>query len=120
MVTKWSPKHDNLLFSAKLTNVLTIPLSEAIAAKLTGLNTEEVRPHILHNKTHQAYINLINRNADIIFVTSPSSEETALAKEKGVALEVTPIVSEAFVFLTHIDNPVTGLTFEGDKKYLCR
>lgn len=93
-------------------STVTIPLSEAIAAKLTGHSVEEVRPHILHNKTHQAYINLINKKADIIFVTNPSEEELALAKEKKVELEVIPIVSEAFVFLAHTDNPVTGLTLE--------
>ena len=93
-------------------STVTIPLSEAIASELTGLSLEEVRPHILHNKTHEAYVNLINKEADIIFVTSPSEEELALAEEKGVVLEVVPIVSEAFVFLTHTDNPINGLTLE--------
>ncbi len=93
-------------------STVTIPLSEAIASQLTGLTLEEVRPHILHNKTHQAYVNLINKKADIIFVTSPSEDELALAEENGVVLEVIPIVSEAFVFLTHSDNPVNGLTLE--------
>lgn len=93
-------------------STVTIPLSEAIASELTGHSIEEVRPYILHNKTHQAYVNLIDKKADIIFVTSPSEEELALAKEKGVALEVVPIVSEAFVFLTHADNPINGLTLE--------
>lgn len=93
-------------------STVTIPLSEAIAARLMGMPIAEVRPHILHNKTHQAYVNLINKNADIIFVTSPSEEELALAEAAGVELEVNPIVSEAFVFLTHADNPVQGLSLE--------
>ncbi len=93
-------------------STVTIPLSEAIATRLTGLDIEEVRPYILHNKTHEAYVNLVNNNADIIFVTSPSEEELALAKEKGISLEVVPIVSEAFVFLTHAENPVNDLTLE--------
>lgn len=93
-------------------STVTIPLSEGIASELTGRSIEEVRPYILHNKTHQAYVNLIDKKADIIFVTSPSEEELALAKEKGVTLEVVPIVSEAFVFLTHADNPINGLTLE--------
>ena len=93
-------------------STVTIPLSEAIAAKLTGLTIEEVRPYILHNKTHQAYVNLINKKADIIFVTSPSEEELALANDASILLEVIPIVSEAFVFLTHQDNPVKNLTLE--------
>jgi len=93
-------------------STVTIPLSEAIASKLTGLSLDEIRPYILHNKTHPAYVNLIDKKADIIFVTSPSEEELQLAEEKGVALEVIPIVSEAFVFLTHNDNPVKNLTLE--------
>lgn len=93
-------------------STVTIPLSEAIAARLIGMPIEDVRPYILHNKTHQAYVNLINKDADIIFVTSPSQEELALAEAAGVELEVIPIVSEAFVFLTHADNPVRGLSLE--------
>jgi len=93
-------------------STVTIPLSEAVASELTGLSIEEVRPYILHNKTHQAYVNLIDKKADIIFVTSPSEEELALAREKGVTLEIVPIVSEAFVFLTSTDNSIKGLTLE--------
>jgi len=59
---------------------------------------------------------LIDKKCDIIFVTSPSEDELALAKEKGVTLEVIPIVNEAFVFLNHKDNPVKGLTVEEIRK----
>lgn len=91
-------------------STVTIPLSEAIAAQLTGSTLEQVKPIIQHNKTHQAYVNLINGDADLIFVTYPSLEEQTLAQENDVELEIIPIVSEAFVFLTHIDNPVDSLT----------
>jgi phosphate transport system substrate-binding protein len=90
----------------------TIPLSEGFASALMEMSLEEVRPYILHNKTHQAYVNLIERKADIIFVTSPSEDELKLAKDRGVALEVVPVVSEGFVFLVSSDNPVKGLTVE--------
>ncbi len=93
-------------------STVTIPLSEAVAAKLTKQTVDEVRPYILHNKTHQAYVNLIEGSKDLIFVTSPSEEELNLAAEKYVELEVIPIVSEAFVFLTHKDNPVKGLSVD--------
>jgi phosphate transport system substrate-binding protein len=93
-------------------STVTIPLSEAVAARLTGMAPEEVRPYILHNKTHQAYINLIEKEADLILVTAPSEEELQLAEEAGVSLEVIPVVSEAFVFLVSADNPVTALTHE--------
>ncbi|MBM7560807.1 PstS family phosphate ABC transporter substrate-binding protein [Fusibacter tunisiensis] len=93
-------------------STVTIPLSEMLAAAITGESLETVRPHILHNKTHNAYVNLIDGKADLIFVTSPSEEELAYAKEQDVSLVITPIVSEAFVFLTHTDNPVDNLSFE--------
>jgi phosphate transport system substrate-binding protein len=97
-------------------STVTIPLSEALAARLTGQSVEAVRPYILHNKTHSAYVNLIENKTDLIFVTSPSKEELELAKEKGVTLEVIPIVSEAFVFLNHGDNPVGDLSAEAIRR----
>lgn len=93
-------------------STVTIPLSEALAARLMGMTLDEVRPHILHNKTHQAYVNLIEKNTDLIFVTSPSEDELDLAASMDVTLEVIPIVSEAFVFLAHVDNPIDALTYE--------
>lgn len=89
----------------------TIPLSEAVGAAVMGLSTEEARQYIVHNKTHEAYVNLIDGKVDIIFVTSPSEEEFAYAEQKGVELIVTPVVSEGFVFLTSRDNPVKNLSF---------
>lgn len=93
-------------------STVTIPLSEAIAAQITGNTIENIRPYILHNKTHAAYVNLIDKKADLIFVTSPSEEELKLAEKAGIKLEIVPIVSEAFVFLTHSENTVKGITLE--------
>jgi len=47
---------------------------------------------------------------DIIFVTSPSEEEYALAKEAGIELEVYPVVNEAFIFMVNKENPVSDLS----------
>jgi phosphate transport system substrate-binding protein len=88
----------------------TIPLSESIAAELLSLTSEEAHSFIKHNTTHNAYVNLIDGKADIIFVTEPSEDELKLAKEKGVELEVVPVVKEAFVFLVNKQNPVDTLT----------
>lgn len=90
----------------------TIPLSEAFGAAVMGLPLEESRQYIIHNTTHNAYLNLIDGKADIIFVTSPSEEELAYADQGGVKMEVVPIVSEGFVFLTSRDNPVKSLSLE--------
>ena len=91
-------------------STVTIPLSEHLASSLLQLPLEEARQYVLHNKTHEAYINLIDKKADLIFVTSPSEEELSLASAANITLEVIPIVSEAFVFLTGADNPVEELT----------
>lgn len=93
-------------------STVTIPLSEALMAALTNLPVEDVRPYILHNKTHPAYINLVEKEVDLIFVTSPSVEELELAEAAGVTLEVIPVVSEAFVFLVNSENKVDNLSRE--------
>ena len=84
----------------------TIPLSENIAMKLLSLTGEQGKAFIKHNTTHNAYVNLIDGKADIIFVTEPSTEELELAKKSGIELEVVPVVKEAFVFLVNKENPV--------------
>ncbi len=88
----------------------TIPLSESVAAELLSLSAGEAKSFIKHNTTHNAYVNLIEGKADIIFVTEPSVDELKLAKENGVELEVVPVVKEAFVFLVNRQNPVDALT----------
>lgn len=88
----------------------TIPLSEEIASKLLNLSKEESKTYIKHNKTHDAYLNLINGTADIIFVTEPSKDELNLAKQANVELEVIPVVKEGFVFLVNTSNPINNLT----------
>ena len=75
----------------------TLPLAEAFKADFTGTDISDVE--IEHSKTHNAYVNLINGNTDLILVTYPSEEQQKLAKDKGIELEIVPIVKEAFVFL---------------------
>lgn len=93
-------------------STVTIPLSEAMASKLLAMNKEESRKFVRHNTTHNAYVNLIEGKADIIFVTEPSVEELALAKEKNVELVVVPVVKDAFVFLVNVKNTLDTLTVE--------
>jgi len=97
-------------------STVAIPLEEMLMATLTGQSIETIRPYIPVSKTHEAYLALISHQADLIFVTSPSQEELEAAKEVHVTYEVTPIVSEAFVFLVNADNPVDSLTLEQVQK----
>lgn len=93
----------------------TIPLSEGLAENLLSMSKEEAKNFIKHNTTHNAYENLLNGKADIIFVTEPSKEELAMAEAKDIELEVVPVVKEAFVFLVNKNNPVTNISAEDIK-----
>ncbi|MDR0783521.1 MAG: substrate-binding domain-containing protein [Propionibacteriaceae bacterium] len=83
----------------------TIPLMSAALRFLRGTDYG-----LLHTTTPMAYYNLIHGEKDVIFVTPPSEEELAEAKEAGVELEIIPIVKDALVFLVNTANPVNGLT----------
>ena len=67
-------------------------------------------PTVRSTKTNQAYKNLIDGTADIIFVAGPSDAQLKHAKNKGVTLNMTPIGREAFVFFVHANNSIEGLT----------
>lgn len=88
----------------------TIPLSEGIAKDILGISAEDAKKFIKHNTTHNAYVNLLEGKADIIFVTEPSEDELKMARDKGIELEVVPVVKEAFVFLVNKENPVNNIT----------
>lgn len=89
----------------------TQPLIKAYMKNFTGREDINFDAYPF-SKTHQAYEKLIQDQVDIILVTSPSEEELALAKSKGVELEVIPVVREGFVFYVNTDNPVTNLSAE--------
>lgn len=90
----------------------TIPLSEAVAAKVLSMDIAEARQYIVHNTTHNAYVNLMDGKADVIFVTSPSADELTMARQKGLELEVIPIVNEGFVFFVNAKNPVKSVSLQ--------
>jgi len=97
-------------------STVTIPLSEMLMATVVDKSIAEIRPYVLSSKTHQAYVNVIDRMVDLIFVTSPSKDEQDYAALHKTELEIIPIVSEAFVFLVNKDNPVDSLTLEQIQK----
>ena len=88
----------------------TLSLAEAFKSNFTGTNIKDV--DVVHSATHNAYLNLINGDTDLILVTYPSEEEQRLAKEKNVKLEIVPIVKDAFVFFVNKENPIDNLTLE--------
>lgn len=92
----------------------TLPLAEAFKANFTKTDLEEVE--VEHSKTHNAYVKLINDEVDLILVTEPSEDELELAKQKGVELEVIPVVKEGFVFYVNSGNAIDNLTTEQIQK----
>lgn len=65
-----------------------------------------------YTNTRGAYKAVVDGTADIVFCASPSEEQLAYAKEKGVELEFVPIGCEAFVFIVNKENSVDNLTVE--------
>lgn len=95
-------------------SLATQPLTNAFIKNFTGetINTDELE----YTNTHPGYVRLINGEVDLIVVTEPSADELALAKEKGVELEIIPVVKEGFVFYVNEKNPVESLTLEQIQK----
>jgi phosphate transport system substrate-binding protein len=73
----------------------------------------EIIFNLNHSGTHDAYINLIEKDVDLILVArEPSEDELEVARRKRVRLDVQPVALDAFVFLVHIDNPVESLSLD--------
>lgn len=91
-------------------SLATQPLVSAAVKNFTGEDISD--DDLEYSNTHPGYIKLIDGEKDIIVVTEPSKEELAYAKQKGVELEVIPVVKEGFVFYVNGKNPVESLTLE--------
>jgi phosphate transport system substrate-binding protein len=73
---------------------------------------DQFNSEVMSNRTREAYSNLINGRADIIFTLAPSDQQLATAKRLGKELKLTPIGKEAFVFFVNEKNPVQNLTVD--------
>ncbi|KJD45008.1 PstS family phosphate ABC transporter substrate-binding protein [Paenibacillus terrae] len=87
-----------------------IPFAQDMLHELTGMSKARAAHELRFNTTHQAYVNLIDKKADLILVAGPSDGELQLAKSQGVKMKLTPIGRDAFIFLVHFDNPVHNLS----------
>lgn len=74
------------------------------------ISKEQLLSYVSVSKTPVAYQRLIDGEVDIIIVAQPSQKQREEADRQGVALELTPIAKEAFVFVTNKHNPVQSLT----------
>lgn len=89
-------------------SISTLTLSEAYKAAFTGNSIKNI--DVIHNKTNNAYKNLINGNADLILTTYPSEDELKLANDAEIELEIVPVAKEAFVFFVNKENTIENLT----------
>ncbi len=116
-------------------STVSVPMVMEFARQHLLLKEEEVKGFAFLSTTHTAYEHLIlhepngsaqlpsqsaamdeNHPVDIIIATEPSDEELALAAQNGVTLVKKPVCYDAFVFITHKDNPVNDLTVEQIQK----
>jgi phosphate transport system substrate-binding protein len=66
---------------------------------------------IRSSKTHDSFIRLIDGEVDFILTARTLSDsEKAHAEIAGVTLIETPVALDAFVFITHPENPIRALT----------
>ncbi len=116
-------------------STVSVPMVMEFARQHLLLKEEEVKGFAFLSTTHTAYEHLIlrepngsaqlpsqsaamdeNHPVDIIIATEPSDEELALAAQNGLTLVKKPVCYDAFVFITHKDNPVNDLSVEQIQK----
>jgi phosphate transport system substrate-binding protein len=121
-------------------STVCVPLAAEFAWQHLGISDDEARSFVSFNTTHNAYDYLTTKSVewpiyrgswreseggsvtmqtmeqgrpvDIILATYPSDEELALAKQRGEALAIEPVCTDAFVFIVNKANPVNSLTLE--------
>lgn len=94
----------------------TAPLGEAVAAVLLGESREEVSDLIRFSKTTNAYLNLIDGNADLLIVGEPGEKALTHREETGFQWEKAAFATDAFVFVVNESNPVDSITVEEARK----
>ena len=92
------------------------PMSVEIAKSVLGMNSDEAEKFIVHNTTSMAYQNLIDKKADLIFVSEPSDKILENAKKADVEFEMVGIGRDGFVFIVNKENKVESLTIEQIQK----
>ncbi|MCL1846784.1 MAG: substrate-binding domain-containing protein [Coriobacteriia bacterium] len=112
-------------------STVAVPMAVEFARQHLGLSDEDANGLAWFNTTHNAYLELItgsgyvsgmirsenaflryDETVDIIIVTAPSGNELWLAQQYGITLIQEPVCYDAFVFITHKDNPVDSLTLD--------
>jgi phosphate transport system substrate-binding protein len=75
-------------------------------------NPYEYNSAVLMSRTPNAYDNLLDGKADIIFCLEPSEIQKDRFERRKLELKLVPIGREAFVFFVNPKNPVNNLTID--------
>jgi phosphate transport system substrate-binding protein len=94
----------------------TITLDVYIKSQVLGISTQAASYDTIHNKTFEAFENLVNGEADIVLSVPLAKEQEAYAADKDFDYEAVPVALEGFVFLVNPKNPVQSLTQEQIRK----
>lgn len=87
------------------------PLTEAIKKNFVSSgDVDKMKTEYLD--THYGFLGVVDGTRDVCFMSYPSDEEMAYAKEKGVELEIVRATNSAFVFIVNVNNPVNNLTLQ--------
>ena len=99
-----------------------IDVIEEEAARDSGRDQSANGATVRFTNTVNAFMRMIYPNpngsfdVDLFFGARPSKLQLSTAEQEKIALRITPIGKEAFVFFVEEDNPVTNLTSEQIRK----
>ena len=81
-----------------------IPITDAIYAYFTERGAQGPAP--MCSKTHGAWLNLADGQADIIFLIAPTADEMQYFADAGVDIEMKIYGYDGLVFMGNASNPV--------------
>jgi len=90
----------------------TAPLAQAVACVLLGEPREAVAELARFNRTTQSFRNLAEGLCDILIVAEPAPEVFDELRGQRFEIEISPIATDALVFVVNASNPVDSLTLE--------
>ena len=103
------PETPQLLLPQMDCSTARIPITEAIYEYFTGEQGYE-GPAPMSSKTHGAWLNLADGEADIIFLVAPTEDELDYFADKGVDIEMKVYGYDGLVFIGNESNPIRNLT----------
>ena len=94
-------------------SLANLPLGEAVTATVLDISREEANSMVVfEGSTTDNYKWLADGRFDIILAYEMSDEAKAYLEEKNVEIEMTPIGTDALVFICSLENKLDSLTDE--------